>query len=35
MTRALRIDRDRLWGSLMERQEIGAYSAVPRLADQP
>jgi hypothetical protein len=35
MTRSLRIDRDRLWASLMELKEIGAYNVVLRLADQP
>jgi hypothetical protein len=32
MTRTVRINRDRLWVSLMELKEIGA---VVRLADQP
>ena len=35
MTHTLRIDRDRLWASLMGLQEIGAHNAVLRLADQP
>ena len=40
MTRTVGINRDRLWASLMELKQIGAYvdvlaNAVLRLADQP